>query len=111
LKGLLIALLKEAAVAMNLLREDKEWRNCLDDYCFTATNIQMLRETFIIMIFYNNVENPRKLWDEFKDYLCDDFRYQRVNMEGVSVQNEECTQNEHYTNSPTFYLGRLSKNA
>ena len=94
-EGVTYSSFKEAAVAMNLLREDKEWRNCLDDYCFTATNIRMLRETFIIMIFYNNVENPRKLWDEFKDYLCDDFRYQRVNMEGVSVQNKECTQDDY----------------
>ena len=47
------------------------------------------------MIFYNNVENPRKLWDEFKDYLCDDFRYQRVNMEGILVENTECTQDDY----------------
>ena len=81
---------------MKLLREDKEWRSCLEDYCFTATNIRMLRETFIIMIFYNNVDNPRKLWDEFKNYLCDDFRYQRVNTEeGVLVQNKECTQDDY----------------
>jgi len=80
---------------MNFLREDKEWRICLEDYCFTATNIQMLRETFVIMIFYNNVENPRQLWDEFKDYLCDDLRYQRVNIEGILVENKECTQDDY----------------
>ena len=57
----------------------------------------MLRETFVIMIFYNNAENPNKLWDEFKDYLSDDFRFQRVNMEGILVENRECTQDDYYS--------------
>ena len=96
-EGVVYSTFKEAAVAMNFLREDTEWRICLDDYCFTTTNIQMLRETFVIMIFYNNAENPNKLWDEFKDYLSDDFRFQRVNMEGILVENRECTQDDYYS--------------
>jgi hypothetical protein len=96
-EGVVYSTFKEAAVAINFLREDTEWRICLDDYCFTTTNIQMLRETFVIMIFYNNAENPNKLWDEFKDYLSDDFRFQRVNMEGILVENRECTQDDYYS--------------
>jgi hypothetical protein len=57
----------------------------------------MHRKTFVIMIFYNNAENPNKLWDEFKDYLSDDFRFQRVNMEGILVENRECTQDDYYS--------------
>ena len=94
-EGVTYSSFKETAVAMKLMREDKEWRICLEDYCFTVTNIQMLREQFVIIIFYNNVENPKTLWDEFKDYLCDDFRYQRVCMEGILAESTECTQDDY----------------
>jgi hypothetical protein len=75
--GVTYSSFKETAVAMSFLREDKEWESCLADYCFTMTNIQMLREKFVIILFYNNVENPRQLWEKFKDYLSDDFRFRR----------------------------------
>ena len=88
--GITYSTFKETAREMSLLKEDKEWKQCLDDYCHTMTNIQMLRETFVIIIFYNNLENPRQLWEQFKEYLCDDFRHQRTEMEGILRESSDC---------------------
>jgi hypothetical protein len=86
---------KDTSREMGLLREDKEWYTCLSDYCHTMTNIQMLREMFVIIIFYNNPENPRNLWEEFKDYLCDDYRYQRTQMNSIINSTTQCIQDDY----------------
>ena len=92
--GITYSTFKETAREMNLLKEDKEWKQCLEDYCHTMTNIDMLREKFVIIIFYNNLENPRQLWEDFKEHLSDDYRYQRIEREGILTECLDCTQDD-----------------
>ena len=93
-KGMTYSGFKETARGMGILREDKEWHKCLSDYCQTMTNIHKLRALFVIIIFFNNLENPRALWEEFKEHLSDDFRYQRTQMDEIIQTTSEGTQDD-----------------
>jgi hypothetical protein len=85
----------ETAIAMHLLKEDAQWRSCIEEMCETITNIKYLREAFVMVIFYNAPINPRGLWDSFKEYLCDDYKFKRIKAsEGSLAQNALCTQDD-----------------
>ena len=85
----------ETAIAMNLLKEDAEWYRCIKEMCETITNIRYLREAFVMTIFHNAPINPRGLWDSFKEYLCDDYKFKRIKVsEGSLPPNAPCTQDD-----------------
>jgi len=66
------ATFKEAAAAMNLLENDNEWQHSLRE----AASYQLppqLRSLFVIIVAFNNPQNPADLWDEFATDLSEDF--------------------------------------
>jgi hypothetical protein len=62
---------KEACRLLGLLQDDREWRACLQDAKDMRTG-SSLRSLFVIILTHCSPTDPRKLWDEFKDYICDD---------------------------------------
>jgi hypothetical protein len=68
---------KAATLALGLLDDDTEWRHCLRDAAHFKTGHQ-LRWLFGMMLEHCCPSEPEKLWDEFKERLCDDLRRQLV---------------------------------
>ena len=72
--GIVHETFQEACCARGLLDDDAEWRRCLDE----AKNSSMpsqLRQLFTTILDFNNPQRPGDLWQEFKSYLCEDFRH------------------------------------
>ena len=70
--GTLYSSFREAALAMNLLQSDEEWERCLKE----ASNLKMakqMRELFAKICVFCSPIDPRKLWEDFKKFMCDDF--------------------------------------
>ena len=74
-----------AAVALNLIDNDQQWRTCLQNAVDTeyARDIRFLFAT-ICMHSLPISPTPIELWDEFKIAMCDDF-LQNKNSEYVSI--------------------------
>jgi hypothetical protein len=66
---------KEAAIAMGLLEDDAEWERCLTEASSVATGRQ-LRELFASILAFNDVTDPKELWNKFKSQLAEDFLHQ-----------------------------------
>lgn len=64
---------KEACVRRGLLEDDGEWRQCLEEAAHMATG-QQLRSLFVIILKDCLPTDPRALWLEFRDSICDDLR-------------------------------------
>ncbi len=69
------ATFKEACIAMGLLENDNEWRQCLERGCNYA-----VRSTVAIIIcdppsLSASQEKPDELWEEFKENICDDLAH------------------------------------
>ena len=65
---------------MGLLQDDLEWHQCMRDAALVMTNIHKLSELFVIILYFNAPSDPRRLWDEFKNDLSDDFKYRRIQL-------------------------------
>ena len=62
---------QDACRARGLLEDDEEWSLCLTE----ATQIQCgrsLRHLFSSMLLFCQVNSPERLWDDFRDAICDD---------------------------------------
>lgn len=63
---------KGACIARGLVENDSEWEDCLrEGESFRSE--RALRQLFATILAYNNVSDPRGLWDKFKPALCADF--------------------------------------
>jgi hypothetical protein len=62
-------------LALGLLEDDAEWKQCLRDAAHFKTGYQ-LRGLFAMMLEHCHPSEPEKLWEEFKVLLCDDLHYQ-----------------------------------
>lgn len=72
---------KEAAHQRHLLADDEEWNRALDDGAAVQMPAQ-LRFLFATICSFCNPNNPRQLWDSYKDTLIED--YQRENEQQTS---------------------------
>ncbi len=66
---------KEACAKLGLLDDDTEFYNCLDEACSIITNGYALRKLFATILNLNEVLEPTKLWETFKDHLTSDIKY------------------------------------
>ena len=62
---------KEACLALGLLEDDQEWRECLQEASVMHLGRQM-RDLFVTLLLHCHPAQPLLLWEEFKDNLCDD---------------------------------------
>lgn len=62
---------QEACEARGLTGEDSEWHQALNESYISANGFQM-RELFVTIIMFCDVANPRRLWKDTWQLLCDD---------------------------------------
>ena len=77
--GHVAASFKEACLLRHLLEDDTEWDNTLQE----AATFQMprqMRSLFATICLYCNPSNPRELWDNHKDSMCEDFVHDRYSV-------------------------------
>lgn len=87
---------RDACVARGLLEDDREWRACLAEAVVFQYPHQ-LRTLFVILLEYNHPQDPAALWQEFKNDLSADKRYdaeQRVLTDGVRMLSDDEIENE-----------------
>ena len=64
---------KAACLALGLLQDDEEWKQCLQEASAMQTGSQ-LRSLFATMLTHCEMVDPRALWEQFKVHICDDVR-------------------------------------
>ncbi len=68
------ATFKEACIAMGLLENDNEWRQCLQEAAIMQSGAQ-LRSLFVTLLLFCQPAKPDELWEEFKENICDDLAH------------------------------------
>ena len=66
---------QSACLQHGLLEDDGEWHLCLQDAAEMQTGSQ-LRQLFTTILLFSSPAQPRLLWFEFRDLICDDLEYQ-----------------------------------
>ncbi|QRV79981.1 ATP-dependent DNA helicase PIF1 [Ceratobasidium sp. AG-Ba] len=61
-------------IARGLLEDDGEWTRCLEEASVMKTGHQ-LRKLFVVILTFGNPTDPLKLWNDYKQHLCDDLRH------------------------------------
>jgi len=74
-EGTLFQTFKDACIARGLLEDDSEWHQCLSEARHMATGYQ-LRHLFVTILRDCIPIDPRRLWEEFADHICDDLARQ-----------------------------------
>ena len=64
-----------AAIALNLVKNDFIWIECMKEANDTHTNINSLRKLFVSILVNCEVSDHRALYENFKTDLCSDFTY------------------------------------
>ena len=63
----------KACLAMGLLEDDGEWRQCLLEASHMQTGEQ-LRQLFALLLLSCTPTEPALLWNDFRQHICDDLR-------------------------------------
>lgn len=71
--GVLHPSFQAACLALGLLQDDGEWRQCLTDAIYMASASQMCT-LFVTILRDCHPTQPEHLWEEFKANLCDDLQ-------------------------------------
>ena len=74
-EGTLYLTFKDACITCSLLENDSEWHQCLTKARHMATSYQ-LRHLFVTILHDCTPTDPRRLWEEFADHICDDLAHQ-----------------------------------
>ena len=78
---------REACQARGLLKDDTEWQQCLTE----AALFQMPKEfrlLFAMIVRENSPTSPKNLFNQFKDELASDYRYNRNNTNGPYMESD-----------------------
>ena len=80
---------RDACRARGLLQEDREWSMCLEEAAAMHSGTQ-LRSLFVTILLFCFPQDPVKLWNHFKDKICDDLqrRLQRSGVQNVEPGDE-----------------------
>ncbi len=68
------ATFKEACIAMGLLENDNEWRQCLQETAIMQSGAQ-LQSLFVTLLLFCQPAKLDELWEEFKENICDDLAH------------------------------------
>ena len=63
-----------ACLARGLLKNDNEWRQCLEEASLTHLG-DSLRHLFSLILRHCQPSEPHVLWEQFRDQLCDDLAH------------------------------------
>ncbi|XP_021991288.1 uncharacterized protein LOC110888052 [Helianthus annuus] len=74
--GVVYETFKEACYAYGLLNDDKEWNDALSEAKLWASGSQ-LRELFVTMLLFCEVNRPAQLWAQNWEILSDDILYMK----------------------------------
>ena len=72
--GIMHSTFREACLAIGLLQDDGEWRQCLLEALSMQTGVQ-LRHLFATLLLFCCPTKPEQLWNDFRQHICDDLRY------------------------------------
>ena len=92
---------REAAIALGLLNDEDEWRNCLD----SAKEFVMpagLRDIFATILFHASPADPLGLWIQFARHLSEDFLHRFHNEHGG-------VQTDHLERAVRRALGEINR--
>ncbi len=81
---------KSTCLARGLLQDDAEWDQCLSE----TAGVQLprsLQQLFASLLIYNNITNPRRLWDKHKGALTEDFLHQARQVSGQKASTKEAS--------------------
>jgi len=67
----------EAAFALGLVEDDREWFLAMEESSVVAMPCQ-IRSLFVIILTHGQPMDPRSLWDKYKDDMSMDFMHKRV---------------------------------
>jgi hypothetical protein len=70
-EGVVHPTFRAACAAMGLLLDDREWATALEEAAVFASG-RRLRTLFTFILHFCAVGDPLRLWEEFKERLCDD---------------------------------------
>ena len=82
---------QEAAIARGLMRDDKEWDDCLTEASVECTDIHKLRTLFVMILSFCEPSSPFRLWENHKQNLSADLLYKekiRSNNPNLEINNE-----------------------
>ena len=74
--GVVYETFKEACYAYSLVNDDKEWNDALSEAKLWASGSQ-LRELFVTMLLFCEVNRPAQLWAQNWEILSDDILYMK----------------------------------
>ncbi|XP_035829924.1 uncharacterized protein LOC118479488 [Helianthus annuus] len=74
--GIVYETFKEACYTYGLLNDDKEWNDALSEAKLWASGSQ-LRELFVTMLLFCEVNRPSQLWSQNWEILSDDILYMK----------------------------------
>ena len=80
-EGVVYSTNQEACQARGLLQNDTEWKDCLEDARHMQTG-SALQSLFATILKDCQPAQPFVLWEQFKEYLCDDIKY-RLQTSGI----------------------------
>jgi len=72
--GVVYPTFREACLAHGLLEDDREWELCLEDAVMMQTGHQ-LRQLFATILLFCDSSNPARLWNDFRQHICDDLQH------------------------------------
>ena len=89
-EGIQFSTFHEAAVERKLMQDDKEWHNCLAELELICTDIDLIRNTFVMILCYSEPSSPAKLWFDHRIHLCQDILFkERIRMKNQSLEYSE----------------------
>eukprot|EP00984_Skeletonema_dohrnii_P018289 scaffold8514_cov74-Skeletonema_dohrnii-CCMP3373.AAC.1 len=65
-----------AAIALNLVKNDKIWIECMNEANDTQTNINLLRRLFVTILLNCQVGDPEAFYEACSSFLCTDYLHQ-----------------------------------
>ena len=79
---------KDACLARRLLHDNSEWSSCMMEAALFSTGKQ-LRNLFINILLFNEVNNPLDLWNTYKYDMSEDFFYRTIVINMDQVLDDE----------------------
>ena len=68
---------QEAAFHRGLIQDDREWEVALEEAVSVAMPTQ-IRSLFVIILIHGLPQNPKALWEKYRDHMSEDFRHKRT---------------------------------
>ena len=86
--GILCESFHDACLKRGLLEDDGEWLICLRDAAEIQTGSQ-LRHLFATLLLFCAPADPKQLWLQFRNDICDDLRYRLHELGQTAVSDDE----------------------